>query len=117
MRSSVVGGQTDPGPGGTVFVTVGSTKFDELIAAADDPAFADALRARGYNRLLLQVDRRTRPRAARLHRPPGGQPLDAGPSAGRQTRRAGGPSTQILLQVDRHAGRAAPRRIAAAAMP
>ena len=41
--------------GGTVFVTVGTTKFDALIAAIDDPRVADALVARGYGKLLLQA--------------------------------------------------------------
>ena len=35
---------------GTVFVTVGTTKFDALIEAVDTAAVADALAARGYDR-------------------------------------------------------------------
>lgn len=41
--------------GGTVFVTVGTTKFDALIAAVDDLAVAGALVARGYRKLVMQV--------------------------------------------------------------
>jgi len=41
--------------GGTVFVTVGTTKFDALIEAIDDLRVADALVARGYDRLVMQV--------------------------------------------------------------
>ena len=41
----------------TVFVTVGSTKFDPLIRAVDQPRFADALVARGYTRLVMQIGR------------------------------------------------------------
>lgn len=37
------------------FVTVGTTKFDELIAAVDSTEVADALAARGYDRLVMQV--------------------------------------------------------------
>ena len=39
----------------TAFVTVGTTKFDELIAAVDTAEVADALAARGYGRLIMQV--------------------------------------------------------------
>jgi beta-1,4-N-acetylglucosaminyltransferase len=38
----------------TVFVTVGTTKFDALVAAVDDPSFADALIAAGYTHLVIQ---------------------------------------------------------------
>lgn len=41
--------------GGTVFVTVGTTKFDALIRACDQQALADALVERGYGRLVMQV--------------------------------------------------------------
>lgn len=40
---------------GTVLVTVGSTKFDELIKAVDNERVADALVAKGYDKLILQV--------------------------------------------------------------
>lgn len=40
---------------GHVLVTVGSTKFDQLIRAVDTEAFADALHERGYASLLVQV--------------------------------------------------------------
>ena len=40
---------------GTVLVTVGSTKFDDLIRAVDKQAFADALVAHGHRRLVVQV--------------------------------------------------------------
>ncbi|BDA41465.1 probable bifunctional UDP-N-acetylglucosamine transferase [Coccomyxa sp. Obi] len=39
----------------TVLVTVGSTKFDELIRAVDSQPFADELVAQGYNKLIMQV--------------------------------------------------------------
>lgn len=38
-----------------VFVTVGTTKFDMLIEAVDDPAVASALAARGYTHLIMQI--------------------------------------------------------------
>ena len=41
----------------TVFVTVGTTKFDALIRAVDSQAFADTLVARGYTRLVMQIGR------------------------------------------------------------
>lgn len=41
--------------GPMVFLTVGTTKFDALVAAADDPALADALADAGYTRLVMQV--------------------------------------------------------------
>lgn len=59
-----------------VFVTVGTTKFDALIRAVDQQAFADVLVAAGYTRLVMQIGRadytprRLLPpnsRAARLH--------------------------------------------------
>lgn len=46
---------TAPASGGTVFVTVGTTKFDALITAMDDPRVADALVAQGYGKLVMQV--------------------------------------------------------------
>lgn len=41
----------------TVFVTVGTTKFDALIRAVDQQAFADVLVAAGYTRLVMQIGR------------------------------------------------------------
>ena len=43
--------------GGTAFVTVGTTKFDALMAAVDDPRVAAALAARGFGRLVMQACR------------------------------------------------------------
>lgn len=40
---------------GSVFVTVGTTKFDALIAAVDSVAVAEALLAKGYTELIMQV--------------------------------------------------------------
>ncbi|CAL1613648.1 unnamed protein product [Knipowitschia caucasica] len=39
----------------SVFVTVGTTSFDELIEAITSPAAVEVLKARGYERLVLQV--------------------------------------------------------------
>lgn len=39
----------------TVFVTVGTTKFDALISACDSPQLADMLVKKGYTRLVMQV--------------------------------------------------------------
>ncbi len=50
---------------GHVLVTVGSTKFDQLIQAVDTEAFAAALHERGFGSLLVQ---------ARLSTPPSDQP-------------------------------------------
>ncbi|KAK5864673.1 hypothetical protein PBY51_015897 [Eleginops maclovinus] len=41
----------------TVFVTVGTTSFDELIESITSPETVQALKARGYERLVLQVGR------------------------------------------------------------
>ncbi|XP_023814836.1 putative bifunctional UDP-N-acetylglucosamine transferase and deubiquitinase ALG13 [Oryzias latipes] len=41
----------------TVFVTVGTTRFDELIETVTCSEAAKALKARGYKRLLLQIGR------------------------------------------------------------
>eukprot|EP00873_Tetraselmis_striata_P045475 jgi/Tetstr1/465739/TSEL_010364.t1 len=41
--------------GGTVFVTVGSTLFDALVEAIDNPALAEVLLARGYSALVIQL--------------------------------------------------------------
>ncbi|XP_056456429.1 UDP-N-acetylglucosamine transferase subunit ALG13 homolog [Gadus chalcogrammus] len=41
----------------TVFVTVGTTSFDELILTIKTPEAVKALKARGYERLVLQVGR------------------------------------------------------------
>lgn len=46
-----------PPPGGSVFVTVGTTQFDALVAAACDPVFASAVAECGFSRVLLQVGR------------------------------------------------------------
>ncbi|KAK7922448.1 hypothetical protein WMY93_009350 [Mugilogobius chulae] len=43
----------------TVFVTVGTTSFDELIEAITSSAAVEILKARGYERLVLQVGRGT----------------------------------------------------------
>ena len=40
---------------GHVLVTVGSTKFDQLIRAVDMETFAAALHEQGYTSLLVQV--------------------------------------------------------------
>ena len=40
---------------GTVLVTVGTTKFDALVEAVDSPPLAEALLARGYSRLIIQL--------------------------------------------------------------
>lgn len=39
----------------TVFLTVGSTRFEELVKAADTDNFAAALRSRGCMKLVMQV--------------------------------------------------------------
>uniref|UniRef100_A0A8C3GKC8 UDP-N-acetylglucosamine transferase subunit ALG13 n=1 Tax=Cairina moschata TaxID=8855 RepID=A0A8C3GKC8_CAIMO len=41
----------------SVFVTVGTTSFDELIAAVSSPPAMRALRSRGCERLVLQIGR------------------------------------------------------------
>ena len=38
-----------------VFLTVGTTKFDALVRAADAPAVADELAVRGYTGLTMQI--------------------------------------------------------------
>lgn len=38
-----------------LFVTVGTTKFDALIRAVDDAAFADELAAQKFTRLVVQA--------------------------------------------------------------
>ncbi|XP_055018262.1 UDP-N-acetylglucosamine transferase subunit ALG13 homolog isoform X1 [Boleophthalmus pectinirostris] len=43
----------------TVFVTVGTTSFDELIEAIISPAVVEVLKDRGYEKLILQVGRGT----------------------------------------------------------
>ena len=53
-----------------VFVTVGTTSFDALVEALDNPAVVNILRARGYTSLTMQIGRGTcRPR--RVPYPPG----------------------------------------------
>lgn len=42
-------------PAKSVFVTVGTTKFDALIAAVDTEAVGKALLAKGYTELIMQV--------------------------------------------------------------
>lgn len=44
-------------PGATVFVTVGSTEFPDLVAAVSNKKFAQALKKLGYRRLLVQYGR------------------------------------------------------------
>jgi beta-1,4-N-acetylglucosaminyltransferase len=41
--------------GRQVFVTVGTTKFDALISAVDDPQVAEVLVSKGYSRLVMQI--------------------------------------------------------------
>jgi beta-1,4-N-acetylglucosaminyltransferase len=41
--------------GKTAFVTVGTTRFDALVAAVDAPAFKTALAERGFSRLVVQA--------------------------------------------------------------
>ena len=43
------------GPGKAAFVTVGTTRFDALIRAVDDPRVVEALRRRGFQRLTIQL--------------------------------------------------------------
>ena len=38
-----------------IFLTVGTTSFDALVRAADDPAFAAAAQAKGYTSLTIQA--------------------------------------------------------------
>ena len=38
-----------------IFLTVGTTRFDALVQAADDVAFAAAAEARGYTSLTIQA--------------------------------------------------------------
>uniref|UniRef100_A0A8C3DTD9 UDP-N-acetylglucosamine transferase subunit ALG13 n=2 Tax=Corvus moneduloides TaxID=1196302 RepID=A0A8C3DTD9_CORMO len=45
----------------SVFVTVGTTSFDELIAAAGSPPALKALQSCGYQKLVLQVGRGSLP--------------------------------------------------------
>ena len=41
----------------SVFLTVGTTSFDALVRAADDPSLPARLQARGYSSLTLQLGR------------------------------------------------------------
>uniref|UniRef100_A0A8C3JEF4 UDP-N-acetylglucosamine transferase subunit ALG13 n=1 Tax=Calidris pygmaea TaxID=425635 RepID=A0A8C3JEF4_9CHAR len=41
----------------SVFVTVGTTSFDDLIATVSSPAALQVLQSRGYQKLVLQVGR------------------------------------------------------------
>jgi hypothetical protein len=38
-----------------IFLTVGTTSFDALVRAADDPAFLEAAAAAGYTSLTIQA--------------------------------------------------------------
>mmetsp|Transcript_17177 Transcript_17177/g.54939 ORF Transcript_17177/g.54939 Transcript_17177/m.54939 type:complete len:186 (+) Transcript_17177:1732-2289(+) len=49
------GDRVGGGGNGTVFVTVGTTKFDALIMALDCDAFVEILSVMGYTSLLLQI--------------------------------------------------------------
>ncbi len=40
-----------------VFITVGTTSFDEMIRLVDTDAFLNVLKSRGYTRLLIQLGR------------------------------------------------------------
>ena len=44
-----------PARGGTVFVTVGTTRFDALVEAVDSEEVAAALAGKGYARLVVQL--------------------------------------------------------------
>jgi UDP-N-acetylglucosamine transferase subunit ALG13 len=57
-RARAKGATAAAARGGTVLVTVGTTRFDALVAAVDDPAVAEALAARGYAELVLQARRK-----------------------------------------------------------
>ena len=46
---------TTPTTGLTAFVTVGTTKFDALVDAVDDPEFEAALLTRGYTHIAVQA--------------------------------------------------------------
>jgi beta-1,4-N-acetylglucosaminyltransferase len=48
---------TPPPPAPYVFVTVGTTKFDAMVAAALSPAFVAAVRGLGVSRVVLQLGR------------------------------------------------------------
>ncbi|XP_072785362.1 UDP-N-acetylglucosamine transferase subunit ALG13 isoform X1 [Taeniopygia guttata] len=49
----------------SVFVTVGTTSFEELIATARSPPALQALQSRGYQKLVLQVGRGSLPQPSR----------------------------------------------------
>ena len=68
---------------GGVFVTVGTTSFDPLIAALDSQRTLSVLRNKGYNKLTLQVGRGTHVFKEILH---GGQEPPATLSDGFQVR-------------------------------
>jgi beta-1,4-N-acetylglucosaminyltransferase len=51
-----------PAPGRRALVTVGTTRFDALVAAADSPAFAAALAAAGFAALVVQAGASPPPR-------------------------------------------------------
>ena len=54
-RARGKGAAAAPAGGSTVLVTVGTTRFDALVRAVDDPAVAEALAARGYSKLIIQA--------------------------------------------------------------
>jgi beta-1,4-N-acetylglucosaminyltransferase len=55
-RRTAAAAAAPPSTGGlTAFVTVGTTRFDALVAAVNDPAFEAALLGRGYTRLVVQA--------------------------------------------------------------
>ena len=48
---------TGPGDGKTAFVTVGTTEFDSLIRALDDPSVYALFALAGFTRLVMQMGR------------------------------------------------------------
>jgi UDP-N-acetylglucosamine transferase subunit ALG13 len=54
----------------TVFVTVGTTRFDELIKSIDSPEFASVLLEKGYTSLIIQSGSSENYRIHRLVPPP-----------------------------------------------
>ncbi|KAK3281812.1 hypothetical protein CYMTET_10420 [Cymbomonas tetramitiformis] len=44
---------------GTVFVTVGTTSFDDLISVVDSPCCIEALREKGFDKIVIQLGRGT----------------------------------------------------------
>ena len=76
-------GLTGGGMAGSIFVTVGTTSFDNLVALIDSQPFAALLQAQGYTALTVQFGGSAlvwhhfapalsaRARGAALHRPRG----------------------------------------------